>query len=73
MYVNIKKLNIVAVDFVEYLKKNVNLAIIPGGHQFFGEQSEGYVRICIATSREILEEGLKRLKEGVACFIEERG
>lgn len=73
LYVNIKKLNIVAVDFVEYLKKNVNLAIIPGGHQFFGEQSEGYVRICIATSREILEEGLKRLKEGVACFIEERG
>ncbi len=65
LYVNIKKLGMSAADFVEYLKGNSNLAIIPGGHQFFGEQSEGYVRICIATSREILEEALKRLKEGV--------
>jgi cystathionine beta-lyase len=65
LYVDIKELNKNAADFVEYLKKTVNLAIIPGGHQFFGDQSEGYVRICIATSREILSEGLRRLKEGV--------
>jgi len=72
LYVNIKELRINSAEFIEYLKKNANLAIIPGGHQFFGEQSEGYVRICIATSREILEEGLKRLKEGVTSLIKER-
>ena len=38
---------------------------MPGGHQFFGDQSEGHVRICFATSYEILSEGLRRLKEGV--------
>lgn len=73
LYVDIKKLRINSAEFIEYLKMNANLAIIPGGHQFFGEQSEGYVRICIATSREILEEGLKRLKTGVESLIRERG
>lgn len=73
LYVNIKKLQINSAEFIEYLKKHANLAIIPGGHQFFGEQSEGYVRICIATSREILEEGLRRLREGVACLVKEGG
>lgn len=73
LYVDIKELRINSAEFIEYLKMNANLAIIPGGHQFFGEQSEGYVRICIATSREILEEGLKRLKTGVESLIRERG
>lgn len=68
LYVDIRELGVPAAEFVEYLKEQADLAIIPGGHQFFGEQSEGHVRICIATSREILEEGLKRLKAGVACF-----
>lgn len=69
LYVDIQKLQMSASDFVEYLKKEVNLAIIPGGHQFFGDESEGHVRICIATSREILGKGLERLKEGVLSLI----
>lgn len=73
LYVDIKELQMNSADFVEYLKKEVDLAIIPGGHQFFGDQSEGYVRICIATSKEILSEGLKRLKEGVIRLIEQKG
>lgn len=73
LYVDMKELGMNAFDFVEYLKKESDLAIIPGGHQFFGDQSEGYVRICIATSREILEEGLKRLKEGVLKLIKKEG
>lgn len=72
LYVDIRKLGINAADFIEYLKIHANLAIIPGGHQFFGKESEGHVRICIATSREILKEGLRRLKEGVECFKTER-
>lgn len=73
LYVDIRDLHVKADAFVEYLKKEANLAIIPGGHQFFGDQSEGYVRICIATSRAILEEGLQRLKKGVARFMETKG
>lgn len=73
LYVDIRDLGVEAAAFVEYLKQEVNLAIIPGGHQFFGDQSEGHVRICIATSRAILSEGLERLKEGVARFVKTKG
>lgn len=73
LYVDVKELKMSASDFVDYLKKESDLAIIPGGRQFFGDQSEGYVRICIATSREILEEGLARLKAGVLKLRKEEG
>ena len=65
LYVDISELNMNAADFVAYLRKEHKLAIVPGGQQYFGDQSEGHVRICIATSKEILEEGLRRLKAGV--------
>ena len=65
LYVDINDLNMSAVDFVDYLRKEEKLAVVPGGHNFFGDKSEGHIRICIATSREILEEGLNRLKVGV--------
>lgn len=65
LYVDISEYGMSGKDFTDYLKKEVKLAIVPGGHQFFGDQSEGHVRICFATSREILSEGLRRLKEGV--------
>ncbi len=65
LYVDISELGMVSADFTDYMRKEVKLAIVPGGHQYFGDQSEGHVRICIATGRKILEEGLRRLKEGV--------
>lgn len=65
LYVDISELHMTGEEFTEYLKKEEKLAIIPGGLKFFGEESEGHVRICIATSMEILKEGLNRLKEGV--------
>ncbi|MBP5278891.1 MAG: aminotransferase class I/II-fold pyridoxal phosphate-dependent enzyme, partial [Erysipelotrichaceae bacterium] len=65
LYVDISELNMKAADFVEYLHREHQLRIVPGGHQFFGDQSEGHVRICIATSKEILSKGLERLKAGV--------
>lgn len=65
LYVDISKLLISGAEFVEFLKKEVQLAIVPGGHQYFGDQSEGHVRICLATSTEILKEGLCRLRIGV--------
>ncbi len=65
LYVDITELGMKAADFVDYLRKEYKLAIVPGGHQFFGDQSEGHVRICIATSTGILKEGLERLRAGV--------
>lgn len=73
LYVDIRAFTMSAAEFVDYLKKNVQLAIVPGGHQYFGDESEGHVRICLATSKEILKEGLLRLKKGVEMLCEERG
>lgn len=69
LYVDIKDLNCKADEFVDFLRKEVKLSVVPGGHNYFGDQSEGHIRICIATSKEILYEGLNRLKEGVEKFV----
>ena len=60
-------------ELVDFLKKEVKLSVVPGGHNYFGDQSEGHVRICIATSKGILHEGLNRLKLGVEKFVSQKG
>lgn len=71
LYVDIQDLHCTGVELVEFLKSEVNLSVVPGGHNYFGDQSEGHIRICIATSKEILHEGLNRLKAGVEKFVGE--
>lgn len=39
------------------------LALVPGGKNWFEESSEGHIRICYATSLEILEEAFNRLEK----------
>lgn len=68
LYVDIGELGMSAEKFTGYLRDNFKLSIVSGGHKFFGDQSEGHVRICLATSHAILEEGLKRLERGVASL-----
>ena len=68
LYVDISDLGMISADFTSYLREKHKLAIVPGGHRYFGDESEGHARICIATSREILQEGLRRLKEGVEAL-----
>lgn len=49
------------VDLIDVLKEKYRVALVPGGARFFGPGSEGHIRICLSTSREVLEEGLNRL------------
>ncbi len=65
LYVDISELGLSGEEFVSHLLETESLAIIPGGRAFFGERSEHHVRICFATSSEILMEGLERLRRGV--------
>lgn len=53
------------VDLIDVLKEKYRVALVPGGARFFGPGSEGHIRICLSTSREVLEEGLNRLE---ACL-----
>lgn len=53
------------VELVDLLRDKYKIYIVPGGARFFGPGSEGHVRICLATSHEILEEGLNRIEQGL--------
>lgn len=72
LYVDITETGMSGLEFTEYLKKEAKVSLVPGGHQFFGDESEGHIRICFATSRAILEEGLMRTKKGVEQLFAEK-
>ena len=71
MFPNVSKFPMRAEELVNFLRKEEKLAIVPGGDRFFGPGSEGHVRICLATSREILTEGLDRMERGLRKLIKE--
>lgn len=73
LYVDIRAFGMKSEDFTDYMKQKVKLALVSGGEKFFGQGSEGYIRICFATSRGILEEGLNRLEQGIRMLMEEKG
>jgi Aspartate/tyrosine/aromatic aminotransferase len=65
LFPDITKTGMEPVDFVEYIKKNYKLSLVPGGARYFGPGSAGHIRICFATSHEVLKEGLDRLEKGL--------
>ena len=71
-YVDIRSFEMKSEAFVDYIKKNSKVYLIPGGEKFFGSNSEGYIRICFATSKEILKEGLDRLERGIHLLLSEK-
>ena len=68
LYVDIRETGMSGKEFVDYLSDNYGVSLVPGGHQFFGDQCEGHIRICFATSKAILREGLDRLRKGVEAL-----
>lgn len=72
LYVDIRDFGMKSEEFTDYMKEKVRLAVVSGGEKFFGPGSEGYIRICFATSREILAEGLDRLEKGIAMLVKEK-
>ncbi len=73
LYVDVSAFGMTAEAFTEYMKEHVRLAVVSGGEKFFGKGSEGHIRICFATSHEILKEGLNRLEKGIGMLMKERG
>lgn len=53
-------------DFVQFLSKNTGLLLSPGSE--FGENGEGFLRMNIACSKEMVEKGLDKLKEGIELY-----
>lgn len=72
LFVDIRAFGMKSEEFTDYMKEKVKLAVVSGGEKFFGEGSEGYIRICFATSHAILVEGLDRLEKGIAMLMAEK-
>jgi cystathionine beta-lyase len=71
-YVDVSSYGMTSKDFCDFVQKKGRVALIPGGEKFFGAGSEGFIRICFATSEEILNEGLSRLEAALAMLKEEQ-
>ena len=57
---SIKSTRLTSDEFAERLLKEEKVAVVPG--TAFGEQGEGYLRCCYATSLPQIEEALERIK-----------
>ena len=60
---NIKKTGMTSEEFANFILEKANVALLPGTN--FGNFGEGYVRLCYATSKENIKEGLLRIKKAV--------
>ena len=66
IFPDVSAFSMTAEELTGYLRREEQVAIVPGGSRFFGPGSEGHVRICLATSREILKEGFDRIERGLS-------
>ncbi len=69
LYADVSETGMPADELVAFLREKYKVAIVPGGARFFGPGSEGHVRICLSTSREILKEGLDRIEAGLRAVM----
>jgi aspartate/methionine/tyrosine aminotransferase len=56
-----------AEAFLERLRLEHGVALVPGSARWFGPGGAGHGRLCFATSEAILAEGLRRFAAGVAA------
>ena len=60
-FLDMRPLKMTSVEICEKLLDDVGVALVPGSA--FGEQGEGFARLCIAASDEDVQEGFKRVVE----------
>lgn len=65
VFIDIRETGLSSEQFTDFMMENVKLALVPGSESFFGPGAEGFVRLCFATSNEVLSEGLSRLEQGM--------
>jgi aspartate/methionine/tyrosine aminotransferase len=63
VFPNITKTGMTSAEFADFALEKAGVALLPGNN--FGMGGDGYVRLCYATSRERIAEGIKRLKEAL--------
>ncbi len=61
-FVDIKATNSSSLELQEKILKEAKVAVVPGLKQWFGDGSDGYLRLSFATSEEILTEAMQRIQ-----------
>ena len=52
-----------STDIADLLMSKARVAVVPGRAEWFGPGAEGYIRLSFATNGDILQEGLRRIKQ----------
>jgi aspartate/methionine/tyrosine aminotransferase len=65
---NVSRIGLSSWDLAKYLVRQHKVAVVPGS--IFGKNGEGYLRLSFAAGEEKLEEGISRMKAGVARLLE---
>jgi aspartate/methionine/tyrosine aminotransferase len=65
VFPDVSSLGIEVEEIAETLRKDHAVAVVPGSPAFFGPGARGHLRLSLATSRVLLDEGLDRLQEGL--------
>lgn len=60
VFPHIKQTRMTSEEFTDFMLKEAGVAIVPGS--VFGENGEGYVRLCYANSLEDIQKGIDRMK-----------
>lgn len=64
IFPNISGTGMTSEEFTDFALEKAGIAVLPGPN--FGENGAGYIRMCVVSSREDIEKGIKRLKEALA-------
>ncbi|MEG2520672.1 MAG: pyridoxal phosphate-dependent aminotransferase [Christensenellaceae bacterium] len=70
VFPNIKGTGLNSEQFADLMLEKGHVSLLPGTN--FGIYGEGYVRLCYATSKERILEGLKRIKKALKKDVEEQ-
>ncbi|MBS3798951.1 MULTISPECIES: pyridoxal phosphate-dependent aminotransferase [unclassified Pseudoalteromonas] len=71
LFADISATGLEAEELVEHLR-NYKVAVVPGNERFFGPGAKGHIRICFATSMDILDQGLDRIEAGINALRQEK-
>lgn len=61
---DIRAFGLTSEQFADYMLEDAGVALLPGSN--FGDQGEGFIRICYAQSRENIAEALRRIAASCA-------
>ena len=63
---NIRGTGLTSQEFADVMLEKAGVALCPG--HYFGENGEGYVRLCYASSISNIKEGMRRIGGVLKCF-----